>query len=301
MNYKIKIAGIITLVSIFLLAVTACEDAEVGPTTYNYICVNGTADAGSTTTEGEQRCSGCNAGYTLDAATSACIMEYTCQNGTPVSGGSLVGGERCTMCNAGYTLDAVTFTCLTGFTCLNGIPTPGLSPVPGALKCQDCNDLYTITAGNLCEPTIQFICPNGIPVGGPAPAAGIINCQSCSSTHTLINSVCTTRNIRLRGGSNELEGRVEIFHNDQWGTVCDDLWDSNDAAVVCRQLGFSPTGAVARGQTAGQAPFGQGSGQIWLDDVRCAGTEARLIDCPANPIGTENCNHAEDAGVVCQP
>ena len=47
--------------------------------------------------------------------------------------------------------------------------------------------------------------------------------------------------------------------------------------------------------------FTQGSGQIWLDDVSCRGTESRLIDCPANPLGQHNCRHSEDAGVRCVP
>lgn len=49
------------------------------------------------------------------------------------------------------------------------------------------------------------------------------------------------------------------------------------------------------------AGFGQG-GQtqpIWLDQVRCRGTEIRLSDCPANPIGIHDCLHSEDAGVRC--
>ena len=50
-----------------------------------------------------------------------------------------------------------------------------------------------------------------------------------------------------------------------------------------------------------RAGFGQGTGSIWLDQVACAGTEARLADCPANPIGTHDCSHFEDAGVRCQP
>ena len=44
-----------------------------------------------------------------------------------------------------------------------------------------------------------------------------------------------------------------------------------------------------------------GTGQIWLDDVRCAGEEARLLNCPANPLGDHNCGHIEDAGVRCRP
>ena len=56
------------------------------------------------------------------------------------------------------------------------------------------------------------------------------------------------------------------------------------------------TGATA----LSRATFGQGTGQIWLDDVRCTSTETMLIDCPASPLGTHNCAHFEDAGVRCQ-
>lgn len=50
--------------------------------------------------------------------------------------------------------------------------------------------------------------------------------------------------MRLIGGQSDMEGRVEICVNGDWGTVCDDAWGAADAIVVCRQLGFSPSGKL---------------------------------------------------------
>ena len=55
---------------------------------------------------------------------------------------------------------------------------------------------------------------------------------------------CTNGDIRLRGGTNRYEGRVEICNNNAWGTVCDDSWSTFDARVACRQLGFSSIGTL---------------------------------------------------------
>ena len=97
------------------------------------------------------------------------------------------------------------------------------------------------------------------------------------------------------GGNSYNEGRVEVYYNGEWGTVCDDGWDDTDAGVVCRQLGFGSSG-----RAIGSAGFGQGSGSILLDGVLCNGSELTITRCSHLGINvTRSCSHGEDAGVRC--
>ena len=115
----------------------------------------------------------------------------------------------------------------------------------------------------------------------------------------------TEGDLRLSNGTTEYEGRVEVYYDGEWGTVCDDHFTLVDAGVVCWQLGYGSALQAQGGPYSGLpvSPFGEGSGRIWLDNVNCDGTEARLIDCPRVGnilIGANNCNHREDAGVECE-
>ncbi|XP_039874446.1 deleted in malignant brain tumors 1 protein-like isoform X2 [Simochromis diagramma] len=100
--------------------------------------------------------------------------------------------------------------------------------------------------------------------------------------------------IRLVNGTDRCSGRVEILHEGQWGTVCDDEWDFRDAEVVCRAM---DCGTPQRAKS--KAFFGKGHGKIWLDDVNCLGNETSLGQCRYQSFGENNCGHGEDAGVIC--
>ena len=111
---------------------------------------------------------------------------------------------------------------------------------------------------------------------------------------TTLLLLCTFCVVRLVNGSTEYEGRVEVYYNGEWGTVCDDGWDLNDAQVVCRQLGFGTTIG-----TVDSAIFGKGSGQILLKNLSCLGTELSIEDCLHGGWGIEDCTHEEYAFVRC--
>ena len=60
--------------------------------------------------------------------------------------------------------------------------------------------------------------------------------------HILSHVGCEEGEVRLADGPHNSSGRVELCHDGEWGTVCDDRWSSNEARVVCRQLGLPTNG-----------------------------------------------------------
>ncbi|XP_061439767.1 lysyl oxidase homolog 3 isoform X1 [Rhineura floridana] len=91
------------------------------------------------------------------------------------------------------------------------------------------------------------------------------------------------------------EGRIEVFYNQEWGTICDDDFTLANAHVLCHHLGF----VAATGWTH-SAKYGKGVGRIWLDNVNCGGSEKSLVDCRSRGWGNSDCSHEEDAGVICK-
>ncbi|KAM5141243.1 neurotrypsin-like [Mantella aurantiaca] len=121
-----------------------------------------------------------------------------------------------------------------------------------------------------------------------------VGVQCSNDTNDIVEILPTGPPVRLMDGESTKEGRVEIFLNGEWGSVCDDGWTDKDAVVVCRQLGHR---GPAKART--MAYFGEGQGPIHLDNVECNGTEKTLAECRKQDSGIHNCWHSEDAGVIC--
>ncbi|XP_072132633.1 scavenger receptor cysteine-rich type 1 protein M130-like [Mobula birostris] len=99
---------------------------------------------------------------------------------------------------------------------------------------------------------------------------------------------------RLVDGDSRCSGRVEIQHGNQWGTLCDEYFSLEDAAVVCEQL---QCGAVK--ETPRDAYFGTGNGPVWKDNYICLGNESRLADCQVSAWSQISCSHGNDASLIC--
>ncbi|XP_037396119.1 antigen WC1.1-like [Pygocentrus nattereri] len=165
-----------------------------------------------------------------------------------------------------------------------------------------CGSVFNFSSSSTSSHEHSHMCVTSFKCSGSEAHLG--NCSSaqavnCSSREQL-SITCTGKfnpalsSIRLVGSGGDCAGRVEVFHSGSWGTVCDDLWDIEDAQVVCRQLqcGVALSAPVP-------ARFGLGTGPIWLNALECEGNETSLWNCKFQLCGENECGHMEDVGVVC--
>ena len=122
---------------------------------------------------------------------------------------------------------------------------------------------------------------------------------TCSFT-LLLSATCPTSaqqngDLRLVGGKTVNEGRVEVYYDRQWGTICDDGWHFRDADVACKALGYERASQIYT-----RAHFGEGTGPIWIDELVCSSSAASILECSHRGWGVHNCRHREDAGVRCK-
>ncbi|XP_049340015.1 deleted in malignant brain tumors 1 protein isoform X9 [Astyanax mexicanus] len=167
-----------------------------------------------------------------------------------------------------------------------------------------CGSVLNTSSSSSSSPEHSYMCVTGFNCSGSE--AHLRNCSSsqavnCSSTEQLYITCSGTSNtvhssIRLVGSGGDCAGRLEVFHSGSWGTVSDELWDIEDAQVVCRQL---QCGVALSAPVPVPARFESGTGPIWLNEVECEGNEASLWNCRYQLCGEDECGHKDDVGVVC--
>ncbi|XP_072171894.1 uncharacterized protein [Diadema setosum] len=202
------------------------------------------------------------------------------------------------VCTDGF--NSFTCSCAAGFegtTCDTNSNECSSGPCQNGGNCADGVNGYTCSCapgyvGIHCETNNNECASNPCQHGGAC--TDHVNYYSCSCQAGVDGTNCETVSsvtIRLAAGSSVLNGRLEVYWNGAWGTVCDDSFDGNDAAVVCRQLGFtnySTYGFVSAG-----------TGDIVMDDLACTGSESNLAQCGHAGYLVENCRHTEDIAVTC--
>ncbi|XP_049332915.1 scavenger receptor cysteine-rich type 1 protein M130-like isoform X5 [Astyanax mexicanus] len=162
-----------------------------------------------------------------------------------------------------------------------------------------CGSVLNTSSSSSSSPEHSYMCVTGFNCSGSE--AHLRNCSSsqavnCSSTVQLYITCSGYSFIRLVGSWGDCAGRLEVFHSGSWGTVSDELWDIEDAQVVCRQL---QCGVALSAPVPVPARFGSGTGPIWLNEVECEGNEASLWNCRYQLCGEDECGHKDDVGVVC--
>jgi hypothetical protein len=113
--------------------------------------------------------------------------------------------------------------------------------------------------------------------------------SSTTVSHTTTNT--TTPFVRLVGKPEA--GRLEVYHDGKWGTVCEDGFNDVAATVTCRSLGFG-YGELINGE-----PYRTRNGTIWLDEVRCRGNEASILECSNSGWQQHRCEHSQDVAIEC--
>ena len=100
--------------------------------------------------------------------------------------------------------------------------------------------------------------------------------------------------VRLVGGNSENEGRLEIYYNNTWGTVCDNNWGLTDSNTACRQLGYARATAYYRSMS-----FIDTNVPVWMDRVSCGTYDLCLGKCSFSGFGNNYCRHLQDVFLNC--
>ncbi|KAK7068860.1 Neurotrypsin, partial [Halocaridina rubra] len=175
---------------------------------------------------------------------------------------------------------------------------------PESVPAHDC--VATERAGVECRQSqsqcqeSEFLCRDSVTcIPREDVCDGISQCPDNSDdseelcTDVSVTRVVSNREINIPGA---IVGSVQVKYNEEWGVMCDDRAETNEAKVICRSMGYGGSWAVAfQGSYLGEA-----NGKMIVDTPRCTGNEDWLGECPNIDWGTSDCpEEREDLGVFC--
>ncbi len=117
----------------------------------------------------------------------------------------------------------------------------------------------------------------------------------CLFIFVSLSSAQQNGDVRLVNGPSSNKGRVEVYYDGEWGTICDDRWHFRDGDTICKQLGYEYAENVYF-----SAKYGEGTGPIWIDEISCQSYSQSILECEHDGWGEHDCKHREDASVDCK-
>ena len=97
---------------------------------------------------------------------------------------------------------------------------------------------------------------------------------------------------RLREGNSPLEGRLEIYYQGVWRSVCTQHWTFKEAHVACRMMGYHSA-------LYAETIYGSFDRQVGIQDLRCKGSEKDLVGCRNNGWNLQGCQDKMYAAAIC--
>jgi len=258
----------------------SCADNSICTNSSNYIwtttdCARSTVDNGNCSTPKATYCGttrGSGGSYTWTLQTSGTCAQAITSLSTCSQAAAALGLSDTTASNDGQT---------------------SVSYDPKGCYYEDNSLKYNSAQRNTgqCTTVDRCLCGSSF---GSSSGSSYFSSYGSGSGGSYTSGNTGTGALRISGGApcgaGCARGRLEVFYNGAWGTVCDDSFSWIDATVACRQMGM--TGGTA--YTAG----GNG-GSILMDNMGCVGSENRLSQCTFNGWGVNDCSMSENVGVQC--
>ncbi|XP_019848822.1 PREDICTED: uncharacterized protein LOC109580260 [Amphimedon queenslandica] len=107
---------------------------------------------------------------------------------------------------------------------------------------------------------------------------------------------CRSMMMRLVGGKGRNEGRVEVYNQNVWGSVCSNNFDMKDGNVICKYLGHPGLEEIYNKEETPSSMVRTSEGAIWMNNLQCNGYEETPFDCLQSTFGEHDCTHNQDCG-----